>query len=282
MNITAIHEAAPSLNGHQQDELRLPNANEAARGLGVTFGPSVAMDGWWVAGLAAAVLPAFWRRRGAAARAARLLLAAGAVAPLVYHGIVRPRILFWGATRDEMTRELPGDAILPNALVEQTRAITIHAPAAEVWRWLVQIGYRRGGWYSYDRLEAAAGAGEFREGHSATRIYPELQHLRVGDLIRMSPWTGMRVAAVTPNRLLVLHSLPGSAALLPKSTWTFLLDPLGADATRFIVRGRSNPNPRNPIEQLMNHMIEMPHFLMERRMMLGIKARAEESYSRQG
>jgi hypothetical protein len=242
------------------------------------YGPSLAVDAWWLSGLAAAVLPAFRRRERWVMRAGALALAAGAVGPLVYQVAVRPRILFWGATREEMVRELPGDAILPNVIVQQTRAITIHAPPLEVWEWLAQIGHGRGGWYSYDRLEAVAGARRFGEAHSATSINPDLQELHVGDLVRMSPWTGMCVASVKTGRLLVLHTEPSPEALAPSSTWTFCLEPAGPESTRLLVRGRSNPDPRNVVQLLAAHMIEVPHFIMERRMMLNLKERAERRW----
>lgn len=259
-------------------EWRSPGVRHALRGFGVMYGPSLVIDAWWLSGLAAAVAPALRRHQGRVKRVSALALAAGAIGPLVYQVAVRPRILFWGTTRDEMVRELPGDGILPNAIVQQTRAVTIHAPPLEVWEWLAQIGHGRGGWYSYDRLEAIAGAARFGDGHSANSVRPELQELRVGDVVGMSPWTGMCVAVVKTGRLLVLHSEPLPLALAPTSTWTFCLEPAGPESTRLLVRGRSSPDPRNVIQLLAAHMIEVPHFVMERRMMLGLKERAERRW----
>jgi hypothetical protein len=185
-------------------------------------------------------------------------------------------MLFWGATKAEIKRSLPGDDLVPNPTYTETRAITINACPEEVWRWLVQIGFRRAGWYSYDFLEAAAGAGDFAEGHSASYVHPELQTLVPGDVILMSPWTGYQVAEVNPGRALVLSSTGFAGALMPRSTWVFVLEPDGG-RTRLLVRGRSEPNPRDPVEWGFNHLIEAPHFIMERRMLLGLKERAERA-----
>jgi hypothetical protein len=183
-------------------------------------------------------------------------------------------MLNWGATAEEITKPLPGDDIIANPTKTQTRAITIKAAPEDVWRWLVQIGYKRGGWYSYDALEAAAGAGEFVEGHSATRIYADLQTLRPDDLIRMSPWTAYRIDTVDEPNALVLaaDALPG--AMMSASTWSFVLAKVPG-GTRLLVRGRSAPSPRNDIAWAFEHLLEAPHFIMERRMLLGIKQRAE-------
>jgi hypothetical protein len=205
----------------------------------------------------------------------RLPIALGAIAPAIYYPLVRPRMLEWGATGDELTKPLPGDEIVLNPLHTNTRAITIDASPDEVWRWLVQIGYKRGGWYSYDALEAAVGAGDFLEGHSATRIHEDLQHLQAGDMIHMSPWTGLQVRSAEPGRALTLESVPIPGALMAKASWSMVLEPTSDGKTRFLVRGRSSSDPRNLILAAFDHLIELPHFFMERKMMLGIKQRAE-------
>jgi hypothetical protein len=236
------------------------------------YGAPLAIAAWWGASLASALAGlASGRPRGRVATALRV---GGLVAPWVYYGFLRPRWLAWGATRDEVAGALPGDDVVPNPTAGSTRAITIDAEADEVWRWLVQIGYGRGGWYSHDRLEAAAGAGDFVEGRSATRIHPELQQLAPGDLLRVSPWTAFRVVLVDPPRALVLASGPEPTALMPPSSWAFALTPLGPHRTRLVVRGRSAPDLRAPLEAVAAHLLEVPHFVMERAMMRGLKDRA--------
>jgi hypothetical protein len=190
----------------------------------------------------------------------------------VYHRFGRPWHLYWGATDDEIERRLPGDDLVPTASSETTRAVTIEAPREEVWPWLVQLGQGRGGFYSYSWLENLAGA----DIHNVDRIVPELQELGVGDTIRMapddywlqSPLTTMTVERIDPGRTLVLQGYDGG-------TWTFHLDPIDAETTRFLVRGRTPAN-RSLVDRAVRYLVyELPHFVMERGMMRGIKARAE-------
>jgi len=98
----------------------------------------------------------------------------------------------WGATEEEIRRAMPGDDLIPDA-ASTTRAITIAAPPEQAWPWLVQLGYSRGGWYSYDWIDNDSQP-------SADRIIPELQQLQVGDQILMIPGMGPRVREVEPNR----------------------------------------------------------------------------------
>jgi hypothetical protein len=136
-----------------------------------------------------------------------------------------------------------------------TWAVTIHAPPAAIWPWIVQMGQGRGGLYSYELLENLAGS----DLHNADRIHPEWQHLAVGDAIRPVPegYLGLAdspkytVAAIEPNRFLVLDGFV-----------TFVLSPPDAQATRVIVRGNSAS---------AFAAMEPFNFIMGRRMLLGIK-----------
>ena len=122
-------------------------------------------------------------------------IAAGA-AGLVYVFVVLPWQLRRGATNAKLQRSLPGDDIVANPKTGYTQAITIMAPKAEVWQWLVQIGYKRAGWYTYDflhRLVGVAGCVD-DERRSAKRIIPELQDLKVGDVVEIGPGMGYVVA----------------------------------------------------------------------------------------
>lgn len=156
---------------------------------------------------------------------------------------------------------------------ETTRAVTVEAPSDEVWPWIVQLGQGRGGFYSYSWLEKPVGA----DIHNADRIAPEFQRLAEGDSIRMvkedywlrSPMTSMTVEKVDPGRTLVLRGHDGG-------TWTFHLEPIDDGTTRFVVRGRA------PQQSLLGRIVrylayELPHFVMERGMMRGIKTRAERT-----
>lgn len=191
-----------------------------------------------------------------------------------------PKMTSWGATAQELLQPLPGDEIVGSAKYRTTHALTIHAPPDRVWPWLVQIGQGRGGLYSYDWLENLAGL----DIHSVDRIMPELQELSVGDAIRLvpegtEPDLTFRVVRVEPQCLLVLG--PGSSreeALesgMPYPCWTFSLRPLDGGKTRLVVRFQSDFKP-TALGWLMNkYGLEPIHFLMERKMMLGIKERAE-------
>jgi hypothetical protein len=169
-------------------------------------------------------------------------------AVVAYSGVVRPRLRTWGASRDEVGGTFPGDDLVADRY-RTTHAVTIASPPADVWPWLVQMGYRRGGWYSYDRLERAMGAGDFVEGGSARRIVPELQELVVGDKVGLSEAGGLTVALLDAPRSLVLHyrmDLITAAAATERSravldwTWAFVLEPTEIGC-RLLVRVRANP-----------------------------------------
>jgi len=151
-------------------------------------------------------------------------------------------------------------------------AVDISAPPDAVCPWLVQLGQEQAGFYSYEWAENLVGA----DIHNVDRIIPELQKLEEGDSIRMacedywlqSPITSMTVERVDPGRTLVLQGHDGG-------TWTFHLDPIDEETTRFIVRGRK-PKNRTAVGYVVRYLAyELPHFVMERGMMLGIKTRAE-------
>jgi hypothetical protein len=204
--------------------------------------------------------------------------------------VVRPWLLTWGATAEEAADPLPGDELVPDPLMQSTRAIGIDAPRAEVWPWLVQIGYGRAGWYSYDLIEKAAGAGEFAEGRSADRILPQFQELRVGDLVPVAPYVGwFTVASVDPPRCLALRATinPLTGKAIPTTdqmsepwfdgSWVFLLEEPRADTTRLLVRFRARYGPRWLVAPLAVAILEPAHFVMEQKMLQGIKERAERA-----
>jgi hypothetical protein len=158
---------------------------------------------------------------------------------VVYAFVVRPWHLSRGSTKDEVQRSLPGDELVPEPKFQWNQAVTINAPAAEVWPWLVQIGNQRAGWYSWDglhRLMGVAGSVDDPRG-SANRIVPELQNLKVGDEIRMMPADmgapGYQVVAIEPERALVTHIDDENGA-----SWVWVLEPINGETTRLIVRFR--------------------------------------------
>jgi hypothetical protein len=164
----------------------------------------------------------------------------------------------WGATDDEVRRAMPGDHLILDAAIT-TRAISIRAPAEEVWPWLVQLGYGRGGWYSYDWID--------NDGHpSADRIIPEQQQLQAGDQILMLPGMGSRVREVGPNRYFV-------AGDQEAGTWCLALYPTPGGC-RLVSRWRVDW-PLTPATAFWILLSDPGAFIMERKMLKGIKSRAE-------
>jgi hypothetical protein len=212
------------------------------------------------------------------------------LAAAAYALVVRPWQLRRGATDAEVERALPGDALIPRPKHGYTQAITIDAPPAEVWPWLVQIGHQRAGWYSHDalhRLMGIAGSVEDAE-RSAEHVIPELQTLQVGDAIEIAPEMAYRVVALEPEQALVLFTQldlgtweavePGEA--LPerymRSSWAWVLEPRGEDRTRLIVRVRSDYDDRwnDVLAAVVPN--ELGSLIMQPKTLRGIKARAEK------
>jgi hypothetical protein len=175
--------------------------------------------------------------------------------------------LRWGATPAETAASLPGDALVPHAQFKATRAITIDAPPGAVWPWLVQVGCQRAGFYSNDLLDNL--------GHpSATTIVPRLQHLQIGQWVPMSP-----AATPTDRTAFKVASFEVDQWLLwtkPDSTWVWRLTPAGRNGTRLVTRVHAVYDWRHPLTALLSVLLmEFGDFAMLRRMLRGIKARAE-------
>jgi hypothetical protein len=186
-----------------------------------------------------------------------LVAALGALYPLV-----RRPILTWGATREEADARLPGDELLEAADGVSTRAITIDAPAGSVWPWLAQMGPApRGGAYTYDWIENLLGLNM----HSVDRVLSEFQHPQVGDTIALGP-NRMQLERVEPRQVLAWRSEDGNWV------WTFVLRERDG-TTRLISRNRF----RVPTLAARIGMLPMEpgSLVMERKMLRGIKARAE-------
>jgi hypothetical protein len=213
-----------------------------------------------------------------------------------YYGI-RRWWATWGVVPDEQTRSLPGDELLPDGTNLLTRGITIDAPPEAVWPWLVQMGFGRGGWYSYDQLDM--------KGTSAEAIVPELQKIAVGDTLPTHPDGGFEVRLVEPKRALAVYldgeivkgwqkkpaesistkETPGlamSGSFLGtaspqdfKIEWAWVLEPAGPSQTRLIERTRGWFGEGNAASKATMPMLGFGVFVMMRRQMLGIRDRAE-------
>lgn len=195
--------------------------------------------------------------------------AAGLAATVLFAPILRPRYSRWGCTDAEATERLPGDELVTTQVLQSTRAINIAAPPRDVWPWLAQMGQGRGGLYSYQGLENLMGC----KMENASHIQPELQMLNVGDEIRSGPpgYPYWRVVQVDFARSLVLRACDPRTGDFADSTWAFVLKPLdGGRGTRLVVRSRL---PEQSFG--WKYIVDPGSFVFERRMLLGIRERAE-------
>lgn len=174
----------------------------------------------------------------------------------------------WGATEAEATRPMPGDDEVKQPMQVTTRAVTVKARAADVWPWLVQMGYRRGGMYSYDWIDRRLG---ILDQPSANRIIPEFQRLEAGDVIPMGKPPSWPVKAIERNRMLLIVINEPNAQV----TWCFMLDEIADRQTRLVLRVR-NRLAMSPLLLLSLPIMLPGEFLMVRKMLLGIKQRAEK------
>jgi len=195
-------------------------------------------------------------------RSPRLAFGLGAGGLAVYHAWLRERVLTWGATPGEAQSRLPGDELLEDADGVSTRAIDIDAPASAVWPWIAQMGPApRGGAYTYDWIENLLALNM----HSTDRVLAEFQHPQIGDTIALGK-NRMRAERVEPHSVMAWRSADDNWV------WTFVLTPTGR-GTRLISRNRFRL-PRL-IDRVGMVPMEPASLLMERKMLLGIKARAE-------
>jgi hypothetical protein len=172
--------------------------------------------------------------------------------------------LRWGATDQELSESLPGDEMCKRPNFNFTRALTINGRPEEIWGWLVQIGYDRAGWYSYDVLDNLGR-------HSSERIIPELQHLEKGQWIPMggkpNEVTAMRVKDFEINRWLLWEHRGAS--------WVWVLRPIDESTTRLITRGRQRYSWNSPMVVVEVILMEVGDFFMMRKLLLNVKKRAE-------
>jgi hypothetical protein len=204
----------------------------------------------------------------------RLTTLAGAAAAVaggafLYSKFLRQPILTWGATAEEAAARLPGDELLENTDGVATRAITIAAPRSAVWPWIAQMGPSpRGGAYTYDWIENLLGLNM----HSADRVLPEYQHPQLGDGFGYGA-NKMSFKIVEPEYVLAAQSADGNWV------WTFVLEEQGG-STRLISRNRFRlPKVKDKIGMIP---MEPGSLIMERKMLLGIKQRAERLAAEKG
>ena len=230
----------------------------------------------------------------------RWLFAAAAVGTglIVYREVVRPWWQSWGIDRTDVDRTLPGDGLVPDEPTIDTRSIEIAAPPSDVWPWLVQMGYGRAGWYSYDSIDMV--------GASTRRIVPEWQSLAVGDVLPTHPGGGFEVRVLEPERALVVYTdsdivtrqaaaahdagtetastnVQATGAFLGATqpaefaaSWAFVLEPIAGGRTRLIERFRVKFGASDkPWTAATLPVVGFGVFLMTRQQMLGLRERAE-------
>ncbi|MEU0869521.1 SRPBCC family protein [Nocardia brasiliensis] len=185
-----------------------------------------------------------------------------------YQVLLRRWCLTWGATEDEVTRAMPGDELLTAPDIVATRAITIATSPAAIWPWLAQLGPGRGGAYTYDWIENLLGLNM----HSADEILPQYQNIAVGDTFALgASGPRMRVAIAEPERALVFAATDGTWV------WAFGLYPTDA-GTRLVSRNRIAAPQAGLPTKLFNRLVMEPgSWIMERKMLTGIKQRAERT-----
>jgi hypothetical protein len=182
---------------------------------------------------------------------------------LPWYGL--PWQLRWGATDAEVKRSMPGDEIVSKPSFNATRAVTIHAPAQNIYPWIVQMDVTQAGWYSYDLLDNLGR-------RSAESLLPEHQNIQIGDLIPISPdgKQGMWVKYFRKNKWMLWWDKKGD------TTWIWEIHPEGENQFRLITRIRVKYRLFSSAV-LFNLLTEFFDLLMMRKSMLGIKRRAEKS-----
>jgi proline iminopeptidase len=208
----------------------------------------------------------------------------GVAAAAAYGVCVRPWLLRWGATEEELAGPFPGAELVPDGSRAATMAVTIDATPEQVWPWLVQLGWDRGGWYSWDWLDNAGR-------QSAREVHPEWQDLTVGDRLRYwlpvtGPLDSYEVAVLEPNRFLGLYGLTDlrgrwldRSAPRPRAymegLWGFHLNDLPGGDTRLVVGGYQVARPRW-FEHLLYFWVFPPMvWIMQARMLAVLKRNVE-------
>jgi hypothetical protein len=225
------------------------NPVRAVRGLGVMVGGPLVL---LAAIAAAAVYSVRALRHGRPPHRAAVVVLGTATA---YRRWALPWMRRWGATDAEAAMALPDDETVASPGARQTRAVQIDASADAVWPWIAQIGQDRGGFYSYEWLENLAGC----RLTNADRIHPEWGLRTVGESVLLHPDTGLKILQFVPGRTLVLES-----------GWSFILQPDGPESCRLLTRFIP---PTGVAGVAYATLVELPHFIMERKMLLEIKRR---------
>jgi hypothetical protein len=181
---------------------------------------------------------------------------------------------------DTDSMPLPGDEIISDTPYSITDEIVIEAPPFIVWRYLMQFGCDRGGWYSIDRLDNGGKP-------SVDHIVEEWNDRLPGDRLAATPAGDafFEVYQVSKNKHFVIggESEKAQGLLSPfKMTWAFVPEPVGEDATRLLVRVKMKASPAWA-EWLAGEVLYRPvHGLMEGVQMRTVKRLAERDAQLRG
>jgi proline iminopeptidase len=204
----------------------------------------------------------------------------------VLHGLVHPELLRAGATEADARRTLAGDGLVRDPDWQTTFATEIDAPPEAVWPWLVQMGFGRGGWYTWYAYDNGGIA-------SAERIVPELQTLAVGDYLPDGPrasegYGQWRVEALDKPHAMVLFSRrdPFDGREVKEdetsphvvASWSFILEPHAPGQTKLFVRVRArlvNLRAATLVAKMTRLFFGVGDTVMERTLLEGLKERAE-------
>ncbi len=184
---------------------------------------------------------------------------------ILYFAWLREWQMTWGATTEEVTRYMAGDELLENPELNATRAVEIKAPPEQVWPWLVQMGWKKAGLYSFGRLDNGGMP-------SAERIIPEYQNLKVGDSILPS----LKVVEMEPNRSM-LWVFQKRAGPWQGATWSWGLYKTDSGHTRLVARLRQHYTFDSLPETITWAIVDPMEIFMMRTTLLGIKRRVESN-----
>ncbi|MFO7681213.1 MAG: SRPBCC family protein [Chloroflexota bacterium] len=221
-------------------------------------------------------LPEKKRRNGRFWRILLIFAGVWAAVTAVYLLFLWPWMKNWGAADAEIKAALPGDDMVAQANIRSTKGVTIQASPAEIYPWLLQLGVDRGGMYSYDWLENLFGLNV----HTTDRIVPEYQNVQIGDFWRftpkdyvLNPGPGLYVKQLIENEAVLLcFGMEGKAEDPCIDTWQLVLVPQTDGSTRLLLRSNMAMKPELPIK-----LSYFAQFLMERKMLLTLRERAEQT-----
>ena len=196
---------------------------------------------------------------------------------LLYHGWYFEYQRTWGATEEEINHYMPGDEVFDNPCFNTTRAVEIEAAPEEIWPWIAQMGWHRGGFYAFDKLDNGGVP-------SADVIRPEFQNHSVGDTIPLNEWKGelcgtLEILEITPKNSIcwLFGNSPWEGA-----TWSWRLYQVDDGRTRLVTRLRNHSKKETMAEKIMWTMADATEIFMMRTCLLGIKLRSEQLAEKRG